>query len=200
MKEKKWLSILAFGAAALSKETTLIFWAAYMLFVLLQRQWRWFMALGLAPLPFFLYQLFLWQWLGAFGVGSGGAGATSFSLMPLGGWFSIASVSWAAFWLISLVVVPMSVLPSLAGIWVSVRRLRLTKVDPITLSLFLNSLILLFLPESTFREPIAMLRLNMGLVATLLIFGALSRSKRMLTYNLLWLVTNILLIKGVSGQ
>lgn len=199
IKERRWLAVLAFALAALSKETTLIFWAAYIAFVLIKRQWRWVISLGLAPVPFFLYQLFLWQWLGAFGIGSGGAGATPFSLIPLGGWLEIAGVSLAAFWLISLVVFPMSVLPSLIGVWLSARRLWQKKLDPLILSLLLNSSILLFLPMSTFREPIAMLRLTLGVVAAMILFGALHRSRRILNYSLFWIATNMLLIQGVAG-
>ena len=110
-RNRRVWAIIAFGLATLTKETTLVFLAAYMLYTLHSRQWRWFIGLGLAAIPFLMYQVFLWQWLGAFGVGSGGAGATSFSLIPLGGWMSIAGVHIGAFLLISLIVLPMSILP-----------------------------------------------------------------------------------------
>lgn len=162
------------------------------------RQWGWVVGLGLATIPFITYQLFLWVWLGAVGVGSGGAGATPFSLLPLGGWLAIAAVSLPAFLVISLIVVPMSILPSLAGLWLSVRHLWRRILHPFVVALLLHSTILLFLPHSTFREPIAMLRLTQGVMVAMLLYGGLIRSWRILNYSTLWIVTTVLLIKGVS--
>lgn len=198
-RERRWWAVIAFTLAALAKETTLVFWTAYLLYVLWQRQGRWVVGLSMSLLPFVAYQLLLLGWLGHLGVGSGGAGATPFSLVPLGGWLAIAQVSLTALAIISLVVVPMSILPSLIGVWLSLRRLLRDQVHPLILSLLLNSAVILFLPTSTFREPVAMLRLTMGLVVAMLLYGAFTRSWRVLNYSSFWLVTNILLIKGVAG-
>jgi hypothetical protein len=59
---------------------------------------------------------------------------------------------------------------------------------------------ILFLPNSTFREPLAMLRLTQGLVVSMLLYGALRRSWRILNYCYLWLFTNVLLVGGVAEQ
>ncbi|MBN1993542.1 MAG: hypothetical protein JW953_12655 [Anaerolineae bacterium] len=199
-KERRAWAIAAFGLAALGKETTLIFLAAYILYTFQKGQWKWVIGLGLAALPFLAYQLLLWAWLGSFGVGSGGAGATPFSLIPLGGWLAIATVSIPAFLIVSLVVAPMSIFPGLAGIWLSVRRLGQGEVHPFIYSLLLNSLVVLFLPASTFREPAAMVRLTMGLVPAMLLYAALARSRRILNYSYFWIATNVLLLKGVPGM
>ncbi|MCB0162658.1 MAG: hypothetical protein KDI79_00440 [Anaerolineae bacterium] len=198
-KERRWWAVAAFALAALGKETTLVFLAAYMLYTLSQRMWGWTFRLGLAAIPFVLYQLFLWRWLGSFGVGSGGAGATPFSPIPLAGWLAIAGVSVGAFLLISLVVGPMSILPSIAGVWLSLKEVWYQNLHPFVFSLLLNSAVILFLPTSTFREPVAMLRLTMGLMAAMLLFGAWRRSWRILNYSTFWIFTNILLINGVAG-
>jgi hypothetical protein len=199
MRQRKGWAILGFGLAALTKETTLIFLAAFLLSSLLQRSWRWVAALAAGALPFVLYQLVLWQWLGSPGLGSGGAGATSFSILPLGGWLAIANMSWQGFLLISLVVVPMAIIPSLVGIWLSTRRLLTEMGHPLVWSLLLNSAIILFLPTSTFREPVAMMRLSVGLVSSMLLFGGLVKSRRILLYSQLWVLTNVLLLKGTGG-
>lgn len=199
-KDRRAWAIIAFSLAALAKETTLVFLAAYMLYTLHARQWRGLVNLGLAVVPFVLYQLFLWQWLGAWGVGSGGAGATPFSFIPLGGWLTILQVSLPAFLLISLIVVPMSILPGLAGIWLGSRRLWQGEIHPLIYGLLLNSLVILFLPASTFREPAAMVRLTQGLVVSMLLFGALVRSRRILNYSTLWIATNVLLLKGTPSR
>lgn len=197
--ERRWWAVVAFALAALGKETTLIFLAAYMLYMLIQGRWIWTFRLGLAVIPFVAYQFFLWNWLGSFGVGSGGAGATPFSPIPLAGWLAIASVSVGAFLLISLIVVPMSILPSIVGLWLSCQALWRQHFHPFVLCLLLNSAVILFLPTSTFREPVAMLRLTMGLVACTLLFGAWRRSRRILKYSTFWLFTSVLLINGVAG-
>lgn len=197
-RERRWLAALAFSLAALAKETALIFLAAYVLYALQHRAWRWAGTLLAGAIPFAAYQLLLWNWLGAFGVGSGGAGATSFALVPLGGWLEIASVDLDAFLLISLIVVPMSVLPAMAGILLSVRDLARDEPHAFLFCLLLHGLMIVFLPNSTFREPAAMLRLTQGLMVSMLLYGALRRSSRVLNYSVLWVVANVLLLKGVA--
>jgi hypothetical protein len=197
-KDRHPAAICAFGLAALTKETTVVFLAAYILYSLKKRMWRSTVGLCAAALPFVMYQALLWAWLGNPGIGSGGANATPFSLVPLGGWLAIGQVNLMAFLLISLIVVPMSVLPAIVGIVLSLRDLLQGKDHPITYSLLLNGLVILFLPASTFREPAAMLRLTQGLSASMVVYGGLRRSTRVLSYSMLWIATNVLLIKGVS--
>jgi hypothetical protein len=47
----------------------------------------------------------------------------------------------------------------------------------------------LLTPQSTFREPLAMARFIVGLIAAALMYAAARRSKRGLNYALLWLFT-----------
>lgn len=197
-KAKGWAA-MGFALAALAKETALIFLFAYLLFAAGKRAWGAAARLAAGCMPFTLYQLVLWVWLGNPGIGSGGAGATNFSLCPLGGWLTVAQVSWPAFLVISLVIVPMAIFPSLIGTWVSIRQLIAGLWHPLTLSLLLNALVILFLPTSTFREPVAMMRLTLGLMASMLLFGGLVRSRRILVYSQLWILTNVLLLKDTGG-
>jgi hypothetical protein len=197
-RERRWLAVVAFGLAALAKETALVFLAAYMLYALQRRAWRWTVALGMGTIPFVAYQFLLGAWLGEFGVGSGGAGATPFSLLPLGGWLEIAGANFNAFLLISLIVVPLSVLPAIAGIVLSVRDLSRGESHPFLFCLLLHGIMILLLPNSTFRELAAMVRLTQGLMVSMLLYGALRRSSRVLNYSTLWVVANVLLIKGVA--
>jgi hypothetical protein len=198
-KERRWLAVACFGLAALGKETMLIFLGAYMLYCLVHREWRWMVCLGLGAVPFIAYQFVLRFWLGSFGAGSGGAGATAFSLLPLGGWLAIAQVKLSAFLLISVIVVPMAVLPAIIGVVLGARDLFRGNNHPLIMSLLLNAAVITFLPASTFREPAAMLRLVQGLAASLLLYGGLRKSARILNYSFLWILTNVLLFKGVAG-
>jgi hypothetical protein len=152
-RDRRWLAVVAFGLAALAKETALVFLVAYMLYTLQRRAWRWTIALGAGAIPFVAYQLLLWSWLGEFGVGSGGVGATPFSLLPLGGWLEIAGVSFNAFLLISLIVVPLSVIPAIAGIVLSIRDLSRGESHPFLFCLLLHGIMILLLPSSTFLDP-----------------------------------------------
>jgi hypothetical protein len=196
---RRWLATALFGAAILSKETAIIFLTAYILYHL-GRRMGWVAAgLGTAAVPFVLYQCVLWICLGSPGVGSGGAGATPFSPIPFGGWLAIASTKLTAFILVSLIVVPVAVLPGIGGVAFSLRDLFRRESHPLTISLLLNSLVIMFLPTSTFREPGAMLRLSGGLMASWLFYGGLKQSPRILNYSLLWIVTDVLLLKGTAG-
>jgi hypothetical protein len=44
-----------------------------------------------------------------------------------------------------------------------------------------------------------MMRLTQGLMVSMLLYGGLSKSSRVLNYSFLWVVTNVLLLKGVAG-
>ncbi len=197
-RDRRWLGGVCFCLAALTKETTLIFLAAYVLHAVIHHAWRLATGLAATGAPFAALQVALWGWFGTPGIGSGGANATPFSLLPLSGWLWAAQVKLEAFLVVSLVVLPASLLPALAGIGLAVRDLVRRRDHPIVLSLLLNSLVILFLPASTLREPAAVVRLTQGLAAAMIMVGGLRRSRRILTYSMLWIATNVLLVKGVA--
>jgi len=58
----------------------------------------------------------------------------------------------------------------------------------------LQAAVLPFLPNSTWREPLAMARLAVGLVAATVLYGAQRRSRRVLGFSFFWLATLALLI------
>ena len=118
-------------------------------------------------------------------------------LLPLGGGYSISTIPNLSF-SFAFEVLEHSILPALAGVVLSTRRLLKGVWHPLTISLLLNAVVLLFLPTSTFREPVAMLRLTQGLVVAMLLYGGLIRSRRILNYSTFWLATNVLLLKGVA--
>jgi hypothetical protein len=87
------------------------------------------------------------------------------------------------------------VIPSLLSLWATGRDLWKGRWHPFTTMLLANALVLLFLPQSTWREPLAMLRLTTGLVVTTINYGAYKHSKRILNYTLLWLASLVFLTK-----
>lgn len=196
-KQDRWrLSAVFFLLAALTKETMLIFGAAYGLYLLSRREFGRAIIFGAIQLaPFALYQAFLYLWLGRWGIGSGGAGATPFELIPLGGLFKIAGASWVAFGLYILILGPVVIGPAIWAIGQTGKNLVAHRLTPPTLALGLNALVILFLPFSTFREILAMLRFTAPLVALIILYSAQNKNRRALNYSFLWLFTLVFIIK-----
>ena len=187
-----------FALSALTRETMLLTAAGYGLYLWIERGWRPAFLFGvMAAGPFVLWQGVLWLWLGQPGVGSGGAGATPFELIPFGGLLRTFEAGWRAFALFALIMVPLAVLPSLWSLWASARDVYRRRWHPRTCALLANALVIPFLPFSTFREPLAMLRFLSPLVAMTILFGGLKRSRRILMYSLLWLFSAVFLLKDV---
>ena len=176
--------------AALTKETTLLVAAGFLLSFALSRRWRdWIEWAVIVGVPFAALQVFLRVWLGAWGVGSGGAMGTPFEWIPYRGLWSLAAIDARAFALIALIVTPMALLPALAALVAALRDVARRDVHPLVCVLLVNALIIPVTPQSTLREPLGMLRLIVGLVAAVLAWGAYRKSRRALNYSLLWIAT-----------
>jgi hypothetical protein len=190
-----FIGSLLLALAALAKETALVAVAGLLLYLVLERRWRQAMGLGLAVgLPFVVWQVVLWVWLGRPGVGAGGAMGTPFEWLPFAGLLRVATVKWSAFWLLLAIEGPLFVLPAIWALSASARDLLRGRRHPWTTVLLAQAAALPFLPFSTWREPLAMARLAVGLVAATLLYGAQRRSRRVLTFSLLWLATLALLV------
>ena len=105
-----------------------------------------------------------------------------------------ARVDWRVFGILAAVVGPLFVLPTIWALFVSVRDMWRGRHHAWVTALFFQAAVLPFLPNSTWREPLAMARLAIGLVAATLLYGALRRSRRILAFSFLWLATLALLI------
>jgi hypothetical protein len=185
--------------AALAKETALIAAAGLFLYLGLERRWRETVQLGVVVgLPFVLWQGVLWAWLGSPGVGAGGAMATPFEWVPFAGLLRVATVKWSVFWLLLALEGPLFVLPTVWALVASMRDLARGRRHPWVTVLLAQAAALPFLPFSTWREPLAMARLAAGLVAATLLYGAWSRSRRVLFFSLLWLATLALLVNETA--
>jgi hypothetical protein len=189
------LAALLLALAALTKETTLIAVTGLLLYLALERRWRQAVRLGaIVGVPFAAWQGVLWAWLGAPGVGAGGAMATPFEAIPFMGLLRVAQVNVRVFGILLAILGPLFVLPALWAITTSARDLWRGRRHPFVTILLLQAAVLLFLPNSTWREPLAMARLGVGLVAATLLYGALRRSRRVLTFSFFWLATLALLV------
>lgn len=190
-----WL--LALLLAVFAKETSLIFVAGFVLWFLVQGQWhRAIQTTFSIGFPFLLWQLFLWQWLGAWGIGSGGAEATSFELIPWHGiirlWTdgSAAVFATQGVYFLGLYVVLPTVW-SLYRLWQDRREWSLYSA-----LLLVNALVLLFIPFSTYREYLGTVRILPGLVLMVLLYSAERNLRRPLRYSTCWLILLGLLSVG----
>jgi hypothetical protein len=183
--------------ALFAKEVTLIFLVAALISALLNRRWIDVAGLGLvAILPYGLFQFWLWRVFGQAGLGSGGAMATSFEVIPFMGLLRIGLYSPAYLAAMLAVFGPAIVLPSLWGLWAGTKKLLSGDMGIIVLALILNAMVMLFLPFSTYRETGGSLRMACGLVLSILIFSSRYRMRKVLNYSLLWLVLNAFLLKS----
>lgn len=196
-RKKEGLSALLYTLALFAKEVTAVFLAAQVLAYLFQRRWRSAFTLAAAAgLPFLLFQIWLWAQFGRPGIGSGGAMATPFELIPLMGLFRIGSES--LLYLAAMLVVfgPSVLLPAFWGVWSALRRWRSGEINVVVLGLLLNAALILFLPYSTFRETGGLLRFACGLVLAVILYAGRYHVRRVLNYSFLWFALNAFLIKS----
>lgn len=200
--QERWRwSAFCFALAALARETTLLFPAACALWLLIGGRRRAGLAFGLASvLPFILWQFVLLAWLGSTGIGSGGAGATGFELIPLGGYLRILTEGGPlVFLVLTLLLFPFVLLPTLWGLWRCWRDWRSGRSDLYTLLLLANAAVMLFVPFSTYRELLGILRFIVGLQIAVILYAAQRRQQRALRYSTLWFLTTLLLLSEDLG-
>jgi len=197
-RDKTVVGWVLFGLAVFAKEVTLIFVLAALLAYSSQRQWKQAALLGMiAVIPYALFQIWLWGVFGQPGIGSGGAMATPFEIVPLMGLMRIGNESVLYLLAMSVVFFPTIILPSLWGIWKSGVLLLSGERGLMIFGLLLNALVILFLPFSTFRETGGLLRYACGLVLAVLLLAGRYRLKRVLNYSIFWIVLNVFLLKSI---
>jgi len=198
LKERWYPAAVVFALAALSKETTLIFPAALGLWLLYQRKIFKAVSFGaVVLLPFIIWQGILYWQLGELGVGSGGALATGFEVIPFMGFLRILLEGGLAPFLLLLVLVgPFVLIPTLWGLWQSWRDYQAKRWSIYTLFLFSNAALMLFVPFSTYREPLGILRFIVGLQIAVILYAAQRRQQRVLRYSTLWLVTSLIVLSS----
>ena len=195
--DKKYiLTWVLLGLALLAKEVVILFVLAFLLIELYEKQWQKVIGIiGIIFIPYALFQVWLWQVFGEFGIGSGGAMATSFEIIPYMGLLRIGKYSLWYMVMMMIVFGPAIVLPSIWGVVVSIKKWLVKEINVFSLALFLNCLSIMFMPFSTFRETGGLLRYSNGLVLSLLLFAGYYRMRKTLNYSALWLVLNVFYFK-----
>lgn len=198
-RERPVYAALLFALAGLAKETTGLFTTGYLLYYGLHRQWWPALRMGLiVGLPFAAWQLVLYAWFGEFGAGSGGAKGTPFEIIPYNGVWKIATEGGFLPFLVLgvLLIMPSTVLPSLWALWRTVRDLRREHWTLYTCLLLANAVIMPFVPFSTYREFLGLLRFIPGLVLMVVLYAAQERLRRPLLYSTLWIVLILFVVSG----
>ena len=183
--------------ALFAKETTILFLAAALAADAIQKRWRdsvvW---LGIGGALFGIWQAWLWLTFGRPGLGAGGAMATPFEWIPFMGLARIGLASLGALMLYLLIFGPSIVLPAVWGVVASLRDVLRRKYDAEAFALLINSAAIAFLPFSTFREPLGLVRMASGLVLAVVCHAALRGNRRAQNYSLFWIALLALLAQS----
>lgn len=199
---QKWLgAALLFALAALAKETTLILAAAVGWHLLWQGRWRDALAFGVVTLlPFAAWQMTLSAELGTAGMGAGGALATSFEIIPFAGVIRILTEGGlAVFAILGALLLPFVLLPTGWGLIAALRALRRSDRDMTVWLLLTAAGVMAFIPFSTYREPLGILRFVVGLQIAVVLFAAHRHQRRILLYSTLWALSSLVLVASDLG-
>jgi hypothetical protein len=191
------LGAVALGLALFAKEMTVLFWIAALISDLVQRRPKsstWTLIAGGAL--FALWQAWLWWTFGSPGIGSGGDMATGFEWIPFMGLLRIGTESLPALALFLVILGPSIVLPTIWGLTSSVKVLWDGAKDATAMALFTNSLVLLFIPYSTFREPLGIVRVATGLVLAVVLFAVQYKRRKTLNYAMFWIAMLVMLLNS----
>jgi hypothetical protein len=195
-KKKPWLTAIFLTGSMFAKETAILFWVAVVLSDFMSKKRKDEILGSLIPGVFYgIWQGFLYYQFGSFGLGSGGAMATPFEWIPFGGFFRIASAGIEVLVLYAVIFGPTIILPDIWGIMTSVRFLLKRQMDFETWALLLNTLFILFLPFSTFREPLGLIRVSTGMVLASILFAAKYEMRRPLNLMMFWVALSAILVE-----
>ena len=146
--------------------------------------------------PFIIWQAILYTHLGSFGVGSGGAKATGFEIIPFAGIIRIitdvpAEARLSVLLIFSAMLVPFVLVPTVWALLRCWRDWRVGSVTVYTFLLFTHAAIMPFVPFSTYREPLGILRFIVGLQIAVILYAARHHNSRVLRYSTVWIVTTM---------
>jgi hypothetical protein len=191
------LGALLLGLSLFAKETSLLFWgAALTADCVAAAGWRRWTGLAAGGVAFAGWQAWLWCTFGQLGLGSGGAMATPFEWIPFMGFWRIGTASLAALGLFILIFGPTLLLPTVWGVGASVAAIWKGDRRAEAWALLLNAAAVVFLPHSTFREPLGLVRFASGLILAVVCFAAVRGLRRPMNYGLFWVVMLAMLLRA----
>jgi len=187
-RHRSALSAGLLGLALFAKETSLLFWGAALGADLLDGgRRRSAAALGIAGLAFAGWQVWLWRLFGQPGLASGGADATPFEWIPFMGFWRIGFISARVLGMYLAAFGPSVLAPAVWGVIAGAIEIIRRRWDAEALALLFNGAAIAFLPFSTFREPLGLVRFASGLVLAVVLFAGARGLRRPLRYSLFWI-------------
>ena len=184
-----------YALAVFAKEVTLLFVLGQLLYDLAGRRWKDAAGLSLVVfVPFGLFQWWLWAQFGEAGIGSGGAMATPFEMVPFMGLLRVGAFSTTLLLALLLIYGLFVITPAVWGFIDGLRRWRRDGLDLVTSLVIVNAGIIPFIPFSTYREPGGMLRFICGLALAALLYAGKFQVRRALNYGFFWLALNAILL------
>lgn len=189
IRNRPGLSGLLLALDIITRELTILFAAACAITLFLRGEKIKGVLWGIAViLPFGVWQIFLRVWLGDWGIGSGGAMATAFEIIPFHGWWGFSVKDMQLFALLSIFILLVALIPASVAIYTGLRKVFNRQFGLGVWLLLLNAVIFPFLPSSNVLNLPGLLRITTGLVIAVLDYGALESSNRALRFSLLWLI------------
>ncbi len=195
-ERRQWyISAALFVLAAFTREVTLLFPAACCFSLLANRKFRSGLIWGAAVVvPFIILQGMLWMAFKTVGIKAGGGMADPLEWIPFHGWWGYGAINSPDFWIKSLLLIPMVVLPALATLWIAIRSLWQGGRTVAVWGLLLNGLLVAILPRTTLWSLLGVVRTMIGPAVAILYFGLEKPSPRALNYSLLWLTLLIFIL------
>jgi hypothetical protein len=189
------LTWVLLGLSLFAKEVTVGFILAFALDMVWHRRWRHLIGLVLvAGLPYLVFQLWLLGMFGRFGIGSGGAMATPFEIIPYMGLWRVLQNPSILLKVLGVALIPVAVIPSAWGMGASIKKLIALDVNPETLALLINAASLVFLPFSTYHDVRGITRFMCAIAMAIIFFCARYQRLTLLKLSFLWLSLDLLLL------
>jgi len=190
-------AIIAATLAIFAKEITVVFWLALLATAMFER-WplRRFAVFAGTAAVYIGWQMWLAKMFGASGFGVGGGGATGFDWVPFNGLWRIGAYNPRALLVYLAVFGPVIVVPAVWGLVASIGTLLEDVGRADAYMLAANCAGIVFLPHSTFREPLGVLRFADGLVLSLLYFAIVRGHPRVMKYAVFWIAMLAILVNG----
>jgi hypothetical protein len=191
------LGAILLTLALFTKETTALFWIAALIADMLSRT-RTLSVVSLLVGGFLygIWQFGLYLSFGSFGIGSGGAMATPFEVIPFMGLWRIGMESLPVLGLFLVIFGPTIVLPTIWALVASIRALFNRQIGINSWSLLFNAMVVVVLPFSTFREPLGLVRIATGVVLATTCFAAEYSILRALNYGMFWIALLFILVNS----
>jgi hypothetical protein len=179
------LAGLFFSLALFTKEPAMLFVVPYLIWALASarkdRMKMWTFA-AVSVLPYSLYQSLLFYRFGLvafFGIGN----LQTLTWLPFYGMFQMSRPIPELVSMTTMIAVP-----AIAALVLFLRGVVQKTLDPLVMALFLNGVFLIFLPPPSYLDVFTYSRVSLGLVVAWLTYAAITRSRRMLAYSVLWTV------------